>query len=479
MIFSKRFIVFCAMIVTASCFAAYILKNHSQAVSSQSRPDILFVIIDTLRADHLSCYNYNRPTSPNIDNFAKTAVLFENTISACSSTFPSISSIMTGVYPFTHGASTNFGAPLRTSVRTISQRMTELGYNTAAFISSTAIESRLTGLDRGFAIYDEELYQDPNDPSKEFLTRLASATVQKTSQWLSQVRNNPQPVFLFVHLFDPHGPYTPPAPYNTMFNDGYIGKHPPTIAELHRIYKEKILVAKEDLDYIVSQYDGEVRYTDYWVEQLLQNWQNSRNLSESMIILTADHGDDLYQHNYHFFHIQSLYESCMHVPLMIKFPSGRNAGVRIPGLCETIDILPTIMEELGVNFNSKLHGASLFKMINNESQGKPYAFSIRDQEMNIFKGVTLRTPNFRYVYWRKINIKLFNREIDPLEQNNLLADSESAPIYSEASAQMSKILLDWVKSTKEESGVGSAEALPTVSLERLEKLRSLGYIMDN
>jgi len=341
--------------------AAALLLAITAGCERRSQPlNVVIIGVDTLRPDHLGCYGYDRNTSPGIDRFATQGVLFENVISHSPWTLPSFASIFTSLYPAQHGASA-LNSQLRTDQPTLAMMLLKKGYSTAAIINAPFLRPEFK-LDRGFEFYD---YKPP------FADRLADGTTADALAWIDGHMG--EPFFLFVHYFDPHLPYQPPAPYDTRFAPGYTGDltasfdinlFPEARATNFETMKA---VPAEDWDYIRALYDGEIAFTDRAVGELLAGLDR-RNLRENtLIIFLSDHGEEFFEHE-GFEHGHTLYDELIKVPLIVSLPRQVPENARLKEHVRLIDIAPTVLDFLGIEPASHMEGASLRPMITGEGE---------------------------------------------------------------------------------------------------------------
>jgi arylsulfatase A-like enzyme/Tfp pilus assembly protein PilF len=288
--------------------------------------DVVFVTLDTLRADRLGCYGFRGIETPAIDSLAKEGVLFEQVTATVPLTFPSHSSIFTGLIPPHHGVRDNGGFFLDDSKTTLAERLKQAGYTTGAFVAAWVLESRW-GLAQGF-----DHYSDKFDLSQYKV--LSLGTVQKPGDevmtdalaWLDSVRD--RKFFAWIHLYDPHAPYEPPEPYRSR----YPGQ----------------------------PYLGEIAYTDHVVGRLL-DWLRQQGLMDrTLIVLTADHGESLGDHG-ESTHAYFIYDATTHVPLIFRTPWGHRGRSR--GQVSSVDIMPTVLDLVGLPPQEGIDGRSLVRAV--------------------------------------------------------------------------------------------------------------------
>lgn len=296
---------------------------------SEPRPNIVIVSIDTLRADRCSAYGYRRETTPNLERLAQEGTLFENAYAPMGQTGPSHATLFTGLYPTAHGVIKN-GRVLPDAQNTLAERLTELGYDTAAFVSSFPLERRF-GLQQGFATYDDEFLHgqgsvdirtwEGETPKKAF-DRKGNFTLARALSWLDGRRTDSTPFFLFVHLFDPHSPYKPPQ----KVLEQVLGDERP----------------RDHLKVTHLLYDGEVRFADSIVGKLLESLDALGATDNTVTVVTSDHGEGLMQRGF-LTHGLFVYEEEVRVPLIVRWPTRIAAGRSVGAPITLADITPTLL----------------------------------------------------------------------------------------------------------------------------------------
>lgn len=296
-------------------------------------PNILLITIDTLRADHLSCYGYPLRTTPNIDRLAAQGARFERAYTTIPLTGPAHISLFTGRYPQEHGARIN-GLACNEEARLVfwPQILRRHGYRNAAFVSAWPLTGRLSRLDRLFDHYDEELgrsYQWLNS------SRWAEDVTPRAIAWLRATAH--RPFFLWVHYFDPHAPYE----YRKEF------------ARPARIGRSRPHVASEEMRARLTAYDSEVAYTDHHVGKLLGELAALGLGDSTLVVLLSDHGESLGEHGY-VGHGRHLYENIVRIPLIFRWPGVIPAGKVIAGEVSLVDVAPTMVELAVERFSGPL-----------------------------------------------------------------------------------------------------------------------------
>ncbi len=336
-------------------------------------PNVLWVTIDTVRADHMSTYG-GRAATPAFQQVADQGVLFEQAFAQIAVTGPSHTTMLTGTGPWTHGTLLN-GIPVREDLPVLPQILHERGYRTAAFVSAYVLDGQY-GFSRGFETYDDELGRFPGLDSLVFFRSVAMLrrhldpdmvverrgdhTTDKALTWL---QGRDEPWFVWVHLFDPHGPYEPPAPYDEVYAQGLsatLATGTPVVEQYDVApYLRKSLEGVTSVPWVVAQYDGEIAYTDEQLGRLLSALEERGSLDNTLVVVNGDHGESLGEHQVWFDHGDDLYDASTWVPLAIKLPGGEHAGVRVDDPVELVDLAPTILDLLGMAPVQGMEGRTL------------------------------------------------------------------------------------------------------------------------
>jgi arylsulfatase len=319
-------------------------------------PDVLLVVVDTLRADHLGAYGFPLPASPHFDRFAEGAVVFERAVAASSFTVPSHASLMTSRYVREHSVGWINGATRLERAPTLAQRFHDGGYETAAFVSNFVLR-RAVGLGAGFDLYDDDL-RDAEANRPFFYERTAEATTERALAWLSG--RGAAPVFVFVHYQDPHGPYTPPPGWDEPFAplESGVSQRLPVLGGDARSGGIPPYQALPGLDRVAQyrrRYAGEIAYFDDSLERLLAAFvARERPL---VVAFTADHGESFGEGGYYFSHGHATTPELAHVPFVIRAP-GVEPGRRAEAV-HHVDIAPTLLELAGLPALEDARGIAL------------------------------------------------------------------------------------------------------------------------
>ena len=316
---------------------------------SRSRPNILLIVADALRADHVTLYGYDRPTTPNLATWFRDGAVYERAYASASYTPPSVLSILSGLVGPQHGIQSYYATVPR-DLKLVSTRLAEAGYETCAVVSNPVLATDFCRLDAHFAFFDDE--PDEEESKRELPTRSAGPTTDAALTWLAARRDAGKPHFLYVHYFEPHGPYTPPPDKPVDFTHQAERPVPrDRIPEYQRI--PGVL---DGLEY-VDLYDEEIAYLDREVARLLASYAKMYPLENALVIFSSDHGESLMDHERWFRHSYQVYEELIRVPLVVLGPGFGQARVRTP--VSIVDIAPTMLCAAGVPIPKELQGEAL------------------------------------------------------------------------------------------------------------------------
>lgn len=317
--------------------------------------NLILISIDTLRPDHLSAYGYHRETSPNMDALAHNGVRFDSAISASHWTAPSHATMLTGLHPEEHGV-IGPGAPARLGAEatTLAERLSEQGYQTGAFTGSHFVTS-LLGMDQGFDRWWEQ-------------TGDCEPAVNVAQSWLKEQK---EPFFLFFHTYQTHGPYDPPAPYDSQYVDYGLT---PERGERLRSALHLGAPTAEELSDLIGLYDGDIRASDDCIAKLMKTLEDEGVDSNTLVVLTSDHGEAFLEHGS--FGHGHLYPELLAVPLIISHPLIPAVAERsVSSTTGAVDLVPTIIDILGLPFDETLKGRSLVDHMTGTPSASGFAYS--------------------------------------------------------------------------------------------------------
>lgn len=333
--------------------AALSVPGCARPAASPPRPDVLLVVIDTLRADRLGTYGYSKPTSPHIDRFARRAVVFQQALSPAPFTMPAMASLMTGLYPDRTGVINHSPRDrLAPTVATLAERARAAGYQTAAVVSNPWLANRAMGFARGFSTYVNRFGTRRQRPSAAQVTAAASRIL---------TRRNGRPLFLWVHYIDTHMAYRPPARFARLLAGGtrttrIIEEFSKGGTARQRVYFDPPF-GPEEIAKTRALYDAAVRYVDREVGRLLRAWRHRPQRRQSIVVVTADHGESLGEHGLYFAHDFTLYEELLRVPLLVRAPGVRPR--REGALVSLTDLAPTLCSWMRLNCRDRFDGEPL------------------------------------------------------------------------------------------------------------------------
>ena len=392
---------------------------------AEATQNVLVVSIDTLRADHLGAYGYQKAKTPAMDSLARRGVVFKNTVSAAPFTLPSHVSLMTGLIPPVHGVQDNGGFYLNGKIVTLAELLKAQGYNTGAFVGAFPLDSRF-GLNQGFDVYDDGYPTRNNVNEMTMPERQAGSVTDSTLAWLEKQKNSKW--FAWVHFYDPHFPYQAPEAFTKMFPE--------------------------------NPYDAEIAFADSQLARIL-DFLKKTGQEKTLVILTADHGESLGEHKEDT-HGIFCYESTLRIPLiMAPFkPIAVETRVRL------IDVFPTILELKKMKSAGKIQGISLVKYFEGQKGGSPQDsyFEALSMYFNA-QWAPVRgfySKNFKYI---EVPIpELYDLSKDPEEKQNLCADSSLCRTWA------GRFQLNYKDSLKTATPAGE------VDRETIEQLKALGYV---
>jgi arylsulfatase A-like enzyme len=379
-------------------------------VGERARPvraqAVVLVSIDTLRPDHLGCYGYPSPTSPNIDAFRKDAVLFREAIAHAPSTLPSHASLLTSLIPHHHGASIARGTALATGRLTLAEKFRQAGFATASFNGGGQLDATF-GLDRGFDVYETPGGQGADLAHDRFVREVEAGLA-----WIGGIAR--RRFFLFLHSYEVHHPYTPDAEARARLPERYDGPLLPdiSIALLQEVNAGRRVLTPADRAHIVHAYDREIRSVDEAFGRLVAGLRAADLYEESLVVLTSDHGEEFGEHGVMGWHGHSLHDELLRVPLLIKFPRSWRGGRTMEAQVRGIDFAPTALTAAGVGVPPAFEGTELVQYVAGGAGPPPYAVAALDGG-----GTALRSRE-----WKWIQRSLFRLSTDPGERADV-ADS--------------------------------------------------------
>lgn len=423
----------------------------------EKRPNVVLIVIDTLRNDRMSYNGYQRNLTPNLAKLAKDSIVYKNAISQASWTIPAIAAIMSSQYPSIMGYTSGEPYVLDPKILTLAEIFHESNYKTKAIVSHIYASSRL-GFDQGFDSFDEDnLTLATGD--KDITSPSVSG---KAIEYLEGHKD--ETFFLFLHYFDPHYNFTLHKDYN--YDPNYKGhvKSGMGIADLIEMAPK---LNSRDLSYLNALYDSEIAFTDEHIGKVINKLKELNLYDDTLIVFTADHGEEFTERGDHWIgHSKTLYQELIHVPLTIKVP-GNKHKTQINEFVATIDIMPTMIDYLSLNKpeDYKLEGEILDLRNGGRAKSNRVIFSETHRKARlqsiIYKG---RKLILNLVNGKK---QLFNVQNDPLELSNLALQGMDFSVLGKLLAEFNKHIL----SKHRYKGLP-----PKFSREQIQALKSLGYM---
>ena len=416
---------------------------------SREKPNIVLLGIDSLRADHMSCYGYERLTSPHLDRFAQQGVRFENTFSPHIPTTSAYASMLTGMDVFnTQMVALRHQGPLRPQVKTLAEILRGQGYHTVSVGFGDRASSR--GFDEYLRYAAQGSWAQGRLPKAQSLNEQALPA-------LDRLAAGGGPFFLFLRHLDPHAPYLPPKPFERIFYHG--DECDPDNRSMDAVlafepYRETLIEASppgiSDTAYLNAQYDGAIAYMDAGIQSIFTALEALGIFDETIVAVNGDHGETLDEHECWYDH-HGLYDSNLRVPLLLRYPPKLPAGRRVAGFNQHKDLVPTLLELAGIGAGIEFDGRSLLPMIDGR-------VTSHESEIYITECAWMRKHGWRTPQWKLIvalepdfhfkpPVELYNLVEDP-EENCNLADE-----LPEVAATLRARLDAWVSKREAESGL--------------------------
>jgi arylsulfatase A-like enzyme/Tfp pilus assembly protein PilF len=420
-----RFTVIIFLAALGTALAAMGGWRYARASAPLAGP-IVLISIDTLRADHLPAYGYHGVRTPAIDALAADGVVFDRAYSHAPQTLPAHTALLSGRLPFETGVRDNVGFTVKNGERLLPQMLRERGYTTGGVVSAYVLRKE-TGINQGFDFFDGEMPPSSPELSIGQVQRDGAESEKIAERWLDA--NGSGRAFLFLHLYEPHKPYTPPARFEQY-----------------------------------SPYDGEIAYSDEIVGRLLKYLKSHQLYDRSTIVLLSDHGEGLGDHGEQE-HGLFVYDEAIHVPLIIKQESNAGAGRRVADIVQHLDIVPTVLDLVKAPVPGNLRGRSLKPVL--DGSGRLNAAPVYSEALYAryhfgWSELSAITDD-RYRYIKAPHDELYDLQRDPRERENIVADRAQA-------RQALRGVLDRV------SAGATIQAPADVSADARARLQALGYV---
>jgi arylsulfatase A-like enzyme len=441
----------------------------------KSRRQVILISVDTLRADHLSCYGYERPTSPYLDALATESALFVNVYAPSPWTLPSHVSMLTGLNTVRHQVNRE-DQRMNPELITLAELLKTNNFFCSAFTGGGFVSSAF-GFADGFDSYYERA-------DEIYLDHAAELCFRDVARWIEF--NKDRDFFLFIHTYQPHDPYVSPLPYKTRFLSeqarwthlnlmGYLGGKSGIFNPL----------SQEERQNIIDLYDGEILYTDEGlIGPLLATLKEMSLFDQTMIIFTSDHGEEFFDHH-GWGHGHSLYDELLKVPLLIKFPDKKFRGRRIENIVSLVDIVPTVLDELRIGWSkSNIDGRSLVPLLTGkEKEHRTFLADVGENILNLHlpRKMAMNEGTFKFIVNKYLSqeekdffqfppvpvkmLELFDLSVDPLERNSIV----------EKEARLAQRFLRHLEAVSARVK-GQIQETAVIDKELEQQLRALGYI---
>ncbi|MAA79784.1 MAG: hypothetical protein CL916_11040 [Deltaproteobacteria bacterium] len=415
-------------------------------VASKEPKSIVLISLDTVRADRLSVYG-GRAQTPNIQKTADGGALCTQAVTHFPETALSHWSMMSGVMPLVHGNVPGNGGSIYKGP-TLAEISKKHGYQTAAFIGGVTLTDSASGLSRGFDVYDDQFTF-----SHEDMSRKGAEVTNRAVRWIQKQKQSNRPYFAFVHYFDAHFPYTPPAPWDTAYDANYTGSIDGTDTILGPYRDGKKKPSTRDVEHVLALYDGEISALDATIAPLLNILDK-----DTVVAITSDHGES-FEHGYYFNHRAGLWDSVMHIPLVIRGP-GVDSKTVIERQVGLVDVTPTLLALAGLRSDSRMQGSNIFSGTTSEMY-----FANTDPWMPNPQ-FAARTRTWKWIAQENSDL-VYNIDIDPQESK----DKKDIPKELQNSKKKAATLLESLS----EHQVSSPRPR-TISDEECARLQLLGYV---
>lgn len=446
---------------------------------------ILFITVDTLRADHLGVYGYPRNTSPNVDQLAGDGVVFGLAIAQWPKTAPSFASMFTGRYPQSTGMTHRAARRLPEEYVTLAEMLRDAGYKNLAVVSNPVLSAAL-GWSQGFDSFVEtwKTAESQSDDPSEYRQWINAVRVNELAQPLLERHANQDRLFIWLHYSDPHVPYVlPEGLSNPFLDDRFDVQDEPVEDDLS---DSRGLGDETRLGFYIAQYDANIFVADRFIGEILDLADGLGLLTDALVVFTSDHGEGMGEHKYYFRHGGVPYNTNSHVPLLVSYPGVIDGARRVSAPVELIDLYPTLAEIVaGQSVGEELEGRSLVAQLlgwDDSASGDPksirFAFSESGQPRNLRSHYrTIQDVRWKLVFHPAVTTKdrelpalfeLYDLVNDPLEQDNLAGSERDQfeRLWPELSA--------WMQQGDTASAVMGEEE--GHSEETLKALRALGYL---
>ena len=437
--------------ISGGSWLRYRLAIHNLKPLPLNTPNVLIVVLDTIRADHLGVHGYSRATSPNIDRIASRSMRFNRAISTSSWTLPAHASLLTGRYPYEHGANQN---KFDGRFVTLPEVLQKHGYRSAAISANVAFFGRREGFGRFFMWFEDYFHSVADMALRTFYgqrfqrlvlvrlgyedypaRKLAPEVTSRALRWLDHDRD--KPFFLVLNYFDAHDPYVPPQPWRSMFSKlklpgGLIN------GQVFRVHPK---MTPEQLQGEIDAYDGAIAYVDNSVGKLWQALEERGLTQNTIVVITSDHGESFGEHGV-YFHRNGLYREVIHVPLIVHWPQAIPNGLQVDTPVSIASIPATLLEMLGMPSNGSFHAPSLLTLRQKPNGDVHWPEPLAEMEKFYYSEVegrivyigpmkSLVGSKYQFIMNNHSGTELYDWYADPSQHQNLAGNSQYSSLVEE------------------------------------------------
>ena len=450
------------------------------------KPNVVLIVLDTLRGDRLSCMGYNRPTTPRIDAIAAQGALYTNAFATCFWTLPSHASLLTGLHPLQAGATSETLHFPEENV-TLTEALGAEGYRTAGFVCNSWV-SRERGFSQGFTEFFEMWRRENQQSADSTIMSMEMLTVDKMESWIASAAKSDKPFFLFANLNGVHLPYRPAQEYLTKFV-AERGHDIERVRELAAVTSGwghlvgETVLSDEDYRILNDLYDAEVAWADALVGRVIDALERADVGEDTVVIVTSDHGEHLGEHG-KTDHIGTMYDPALHIPLVIRYPRAFTAGTRVDHVVSIVDITPTVLSLCGASERVPQLHAEAVSLASGKPRAEGFVLAGNERPLTGIKLLQSRYPgydwtaiDYRLRCMRSHDHKLIWKENRGAELYNLAKDPGETQNLARSQASTQRDMMGLLTKSFDKMGKSKEYFLfESTDREALERLRSLGYI---
>ena len=466
----------------AVCLVGLLLSGCAHA----PRPNVVLIVLDTLRGDRLSCMGYDRPTTPHIDAIAAQGALFTHAFSTCFWTLPSHASLFTGLHPLQAGA-TSETLHLPEGDNTLAEILGGAGYRTAGFVCNSWVSAE-RGFGQGFQEYIEMWRRENQVDVDSTANSMETLTVDKMERWIAAAAKDGKPFFLFANLNGVHLPYRPAPEYVEKFvaNRGHDMQRVVELSHITSGWSHLVgetPLSEEDYRILNDLYDGEVAWADDLVGRIAAALDAAGIADNTIFVIMSDHGEHLGEHD-KIDHMSTMYDPALHIPLVIRYPRAFKPGTRNDTMVSIVDVAPTLIHLCGAADRAPQLHVGITSLANPARAPETFILAGNERPLTGIQLLKSRYPGYDYNAIdyrlrciRSRDSKLIWNENRPAELYNLAQDPGETNNLAESHADTQRDLMGLLTRSFDKMGKSKEYFMfESTDREALERLRSLGYI---